>query len=251
MNRIISLVPSLSETIVTVGMRDELLGCTQFCVEPADLHRTAKVVGGTKDFDLDQIRALRPTHIFANQEENPRELIEVLRNEFPLLLTFPKSPYDVPGMLRDMDRFLDSKDRFEALAQSLESHFRSLIGMPTPKKFLYFIWREPYMLVGRDTYISRFLECFGWINAYDGDERYPQITVDQMKAMKLDICLFSTEPYPFRRRDARRLRAEWSESPEILKIDGRLLSWYGTASVEAWEMLQAVAKGRPLVQMID
>lgn len=249
--RIVSLVPSLSETVVTQGMRDELVGCTQFCVEPPDLHRTAKVVGGTKDFDLEHIRNLKPTHILANQEENPRELIEALQKEFPVLLTFPKSPYDVPAMLRDMDRFLETKARFEPLALMLESQFRSLDPMANPKKYLYFIWREPYMLAGRDTYISRFLECFGWLNAYTGDERYPQISVEEMKVTSVDVCLFSSEPYPFRKRDAERFRAEWPESPEILKIDGRLLSWYGSASVEAWQMLQAVARGQPLVTLMN
>src|SRR6476469_3038205 len=126
MKRIVSLVPSLSETVVTQGLREELVGCTQFCIEPPDLHRTAKVVGGTKDFDLNEIRTLNPTHILANQEENPRELIEELQKEFPLLLTFPKSPYDVPSMLRDMEKFLGTEARFEPLVLTIEEQFRTL-----------------------------------------------------------------------------------------------------------------------------
>lgn len=250
MPRIVSLVPSLSETVVNRGMREALVGCTQFCVEPADLHRSAKVVGGTKDFDPNLIRELKPTHILANQEENPRELIEELQKEYQLLLTFPKSPYDVPAMLRDMEVFLGTKGVYAPLALELEELYGSLRPMPEPKRFLYFIWREPYMLAGRDTYISRFLECFGWINAFTGDERYPRISVAEMKGLGADACLFSTEPYPFRKRDAQRLVEQWPESPEILKIDGRLLSWYGSASVEAWKLMQAVAGGRPLVALL-
>ncbi|RZA13014.1 MAG: hypothetical protein EOP10_30450 [Proteobacteria bacterium] len=241
--RIISLVPSLSETVVRQGLRSELVGCTQFCVEPADLHRTAKVVGGTKDFDLDLIRSLAPTHILANQEENPKELVEILQKEFPLLLTFPKGPYEVPSMLYDMENFLRTSQIFSPLAQELENAFQSLQTLRTPKRFLYFIWREPYMLAGRDTYISRLLEVFGWRNAYEGSERYPEITVGEMKQLSIDTIFLSTEPYPFRKRDAARLRGEWPECPEIVKIDGRLMSWYGSASLEAWEMLRAAAGG--------
>jgi iron complex transport system substrate-binding protein len=245
--RIVSLVPSLSETVACQGLREALVGCTQFCVEPKDLHRSAKVVGGTKDFDIELIRALKPTHILANQEENPKELILQLQKEFPLLLTFPKSPYDVPAMLRDMDGFLQTQ-AFEPLAEELEELFRVKTSSPSPRRFLYFIWREPYMLAGRDTYISRFLECFAWENAYAAQERYPAITIDEMKTLGVKTLLMSTEPYPFRKRDALRFREEWGEGcPEIFKIDGRLLSWYGTSTVEAWKLLQAVAEGQPLL----
>jgi len=245
MRRIVSLVPSLSETVVRQAGREELVGCTQFCIEPADLHRTATVVGGTKDFNLDRIRELAPTHILANQEENPKELVEILQCEFPLLLTFPKSPYDVPAMLRSMDAFLGGA-AYEPLALELEGLYSTLRPSPTPRRFLYFIWREPYMLAGRDTYISKFLECFGWQNAYTGPERYPQITVEEMQGLNVETNLFSTEPYPFRKRDAQRLRDQWPGSPEILKIDGRLMSWYGSSSLEAWTLLQAVADGAML-----
>lgn len=236
--------------MVAEGLRDQIVGCTQFCVEPKDLHRTAQVVGGTKDFDLDMIRSLKPTHILANQEENPKELILTLQKEYPLLLTFPKSPYDVPSMLREMDQFLMTK-AFEPLAHELESLFEDKVVFSAARRFLYFIWREPYMLSGRDTYISRFLECFGWENAYAGDDRYPAITMAEMKSLNVQTLLMSTEPYPFRKRDALRFREEWGDGcPEILKIDGRLLSWYGTATRDAWKLLQAVAEGQPLLSTL-
>lgn len=243
--RIVSLVPSLSETVVAAGMRDELVGCTQFCVEPSDLHRTAQVVGGTKDFDLDKIRALSPTHILANQEENPKELIELLQKGFPLLLTFPKSPFDVPGMLRAMDIFLATSHVYGAFAVELEALFVHACKNQHSENFLYFIWREPYMLAGRDTYISRFLEAFGWVNAYEGETRYPQMSLEELKKLDVSKYFFSTEPYPFRKRDAKRLREAWPDCPEILKIDGRLMSWYGSATIEAWKAIQAALGKEP------
>lgn len=240
--RIVSLVPSLSETLVDLGLRSALVGCTQFCVEPKDLHRTAQVVGGTKDFDLDKIRALKPTHIMANQEENPKELILILKEEFPLLLTFPKSPFDVPLMLRDMGSFLSLS--FDKTVSELTDELRTFVPLKTAKTFLYFIWRDPYMVVGQDTYISRFLETFGYQNVYRGDVRYPALSEAEIVDLRPEVIFFSTEPYPFRRRDADRLRDAWSECPEILKIDGRLMSWYGTMTKEAWLMMREAVKGR-------
>ena len=240
--RIVSLVPSLSETLVDLGLRSSLVGCTQFCVEPKDLHRTAQVVGGTKDFSLEKVRSLNPTHILANQEENPKELVIELQKEFPLLLTFPKSPFDVPGMLIDIGRFLSLS--FVEQATDLENLLSRVSGPMPAKTFLYFIWREPYMIVGRDTYISRFLEAFGFKNAYQGDQRYPALTEAEIGLLKPQMVLFSTEPYPFRKRDAERLRDAWPECPEILKIDGRLMSWYGTMTKDAWRMLEELAEGR-------
>lgn len=245
--RIVSLVPSLSETLVDLNLRSDLVGCTLFCVEPKDLHRSAVTVGGTKDFSLEKIRELRPTHILANQEENPKELILPLLSEFPTLLTFPKSPFDVPAMLRDIGRFLGQD--FEWAAKDLETTFTSLTPLKESKKFLYFIWREPYMFAGPDTYISRFLEAFGFENAYQGSERYPALSVEQIQELGADICLFSTEPYPFRKRDAERLRESWPACPAIAKIDGRLLSWYGTMTKEAFSLVQELALGKELSRL--
>jgi ABC-type hemin transport system substrate-binding protein len=233
--RIISLVPSLSETICALGLRDQLVGCTQFCVEPKDLHRTATRVGGTKDPQLDLIRSLQPTHILANQEENPREPILELAREIPTLVTFPKGPEDVPGMLHDLGRFLLCDT--ESWAADIESLLKAPSRHP-PQRFLYLIWQNPYMAAGPDTYISRTLANIGWVNAYEGAERYPALDIAAMEACCADILLLSSEPYPFRRRDAERLKAQWPSAPRLARIDGQMLSWFGTRTREALEQLR-------------
>lgn len=234
LRRIISLVPSLSETVCDLGLRDELVGCTNFCVQPKDLHRTTTRIGGTKDPNLDLIRSLRPTHILANQEENPRDPVLDLARDIPTLVTFPKGPEDVPGMLRDLGRFLQFET--EAAAAAIEG----LLQAPrrhAPQRFLYLIWQNPYMIAGPDTYISRTLTSIGWVNAYEGGERYPALDQAAMEACRADIILLSSEPYPFRRRDADRLKAEWPMAPRLARIDGQMLSWFGTRTREALEQL--------------
>ncbi|MDQ3235488.1 MAG: helical backbone metal receptor [Pseudobdellovibrionaceae bacterium] len=235
--RIVSLVPSLSETVCTLGRREHLVGCTHFCVEPKDLRRKAARIGGTKDPDLEHIRTLQPTHILANQEENPRDPVLELARDIPTLVTFPKGPADVPGMLRDIGHFLDCEREAERWADRIEE----LLQAPYPgeaKRFLYLIWQNPYMLVGRDTYISRTLESIGWINAYEGPERYPALDIPELDACRPDIILLSSEPYPFRKRDAERLKAQWPLAPRLARVDGQLLSWFGTRTCEALEQIR-------------
>jgi iron complex transport system substrate-binding protein len=234
--RIVSLVPSLSETVCAFGLQSELVGCTKFCVEPKNLHRTATRVGGTKDFDVGSIRSLRPTHILANQEENPRDPVLELARDFPTLVSFPKGPRDVPAMLRDLGQFLGCVASAESWALAIEQ----LLEHPPqrkPLRFLYLIWQNPYMAVGHDTYIAQTLAALGWVNAYAGPERYPTLTVKAMQEMAVDVVMLSSEPYPFRQRDAQRLSEQWPQVPRLVRVDGRLLSWFGTTTREALERL--------------
>jgi len=234
--RIVSLVPSLSETVCNLGLREHLVGCTNFCVEPKDLHRTAARIGGTKDPDLDRIRALQPTHILVNQEENPREPVLELAREVPTLVTFPKGPEDVPTMLRDIGRFLGCETAAESSAAAIEKELRAP-HRHEPRRFLYLIWQNPYMLAGPDSYISRTLQSIGWINAYEGQDRYPALDIAGLAACHPDIILLSSEPYPFRKRDAERLQAQWPSAPRLARVDGQMLSWFGTRTQEALEQL--------------
>lgn len=233
--RIVSLVPSLTESLVAMGLRDDIVGCTKFCVEPPDLHRQCTLVGGTKDFDRSLILSLHPTHVLANQEENPREAVLDLATKVPTHISFPRAPEDVPSMLRDIGHFLSCPEAAEHWALDIDAMIASLEPrrFKAGPRFLYFIWRDPYMLAGVDTYISRLFACAGWQNAIMGLERYPTVRVSELSTLSPDLIILSSEPYPFRRRDADRLKGEWPSAPPILKVDGRLLSWHGTQTLAA------------------
>jgi ABC-type Fe3+-hydroxamate transport system substrate-binding protein len=117
------------------------------------------------------------------------------------------------------------------------------------RRFLYFIWRSPYMLAGHDTYISSVLEFIGWTNAAPKipphHQRYPHLSIEDLPLCNSDLILLSTEPYPFRGRDALRLKREWPNLPEIYKIDGKLMSWYGGNSLDLVDQLTAFCMGKP------
>lgn len=244
--RIVSLVPSLTHALCDLGLRSNIVGCTSFCVKPADLYRTAKNIGGTKDADIQKIKDLRPTHIIANAEENPESIRLDCQSIAPTLVTFPKAPHEVPAMLHNLGEFLGAKESAgEAATQCLEAlgDLSELVaermqqGYWERKKFLYFIWRDPWMVVAKDTYINAMLELLGYENVAPNHTRYPALAVSEIARCSADVALLSSEPWPFRNRDRDALVQELSLGghaiPEFVKIDGQLLSWYGTMTTTA------------------
>lgn len=244
--RIVSLVPSLTHLLTDLGLKNHIAGCTKFCVQPPDLHRGAALCGGTKDPDIAKIRALRPSHILVNEEENKPEHIEELAAIAPVLNTFPKSPADVPGLIDDVCVFLGIRDDRHLAAQcrSLITETKDLAGPRTPRTFVYFIWKNPWMVVGRDTYISRFLELLGWKNLVDADDRYPSVELP-LPGERPDVLLLSTEPWPFRKRDLKDLASAWPGHPPVLKADGMLCSWYGSMLIPALDEAKKYCRGEP------
>jgi len=238
--------------VADFGLREQIVGCTSFCVEPKGLARTARLVGGTKDPDLQAIRELAPTHILVNEEENKPEHIRACTEIAETFVTFPRSPFDLPALLEEAGRFLDeagvarrfASEAAQALQDVKAAVRRRQAAERTPKRrFLYYIWREPYMVAAEDTYISAMLELAGLENAAPKGGRYPELQVAAARLAGADLVLFSTEPYPFRRRDVERLREEWPEAPEVLKADGQLFSWYGTMGVKALKELHRWVSG--------
>lgn len=253
--RIISLVPSLTQTVVQMGLMEEIVGCTQFCVDPPGLHRRTTLVGGTKDPSLDIIRNLKPTHILVNTEENTPEHISKCLSIAPVLETFPKTLEQVPSMICELGHFLDAQPKALRLSQKLTEGLNQLKKISPPRdprfqnrRFLYFIWRSPYMLAGHDTYISSVLEFMGWTNAAPKipphQPRYPSLSLHELQKCNADLILLSTEPYPFRSRDALKLKREWPNLPQIYKIDGKLMSWYGGSSLDLVDQLMAFFQGK-------
>ena len=247
--RIISLVPSLTETICDLKLQSFLVGRTKFCISPKNLYKTVPAVGGTKDPDVENIVSLNPTHILINTEENTIEIRELLRNHENLrhvvfYESFPKNIDDSISMVEELGSIfkkesvaLDWKEKIQSLLAELKSKQFS------KKYFAYFIWREPWMTAGQKTYISQMLSLFGLENVIktedDLRERYPIVEALDERLLKADILFFSSEPFPFKKRHVQELH---SINPLLINkkcdlIDGRLLSWYGTCSLPAIKYL--------------
>ncbi len=232
--RIVSLVPSLTELAVDLVGAERLVGCTSWCEHPAGLREQKTVIGGTKDVHLEKVRALNPDLILANKEENLPDQIEALAKEFPVWVS------DVRSIEQALDLFL----LFDAVLQSergaiLHREAKTLTeAMPEfkQKTVLYFIWKDPYMVAGPDTYINALLQIAGLQNLAPAQEqRYPSLSREEIESLNPELILLSSEPYAF---TAGHTLDFWPDCPEVRVIDGARFTWYGSRLIKALQYLK-------------
>jgi ABC-type Fe3+-hydroxamate transport system substrate-binding protein len=236
--RIVSLVPSITELLCDLGLGGALVGRTGFCTHPRETVRAIPKVGGTKDVDLDKVRALSPTHAILNIDENTRETARALAEFVPtLVVTHPLAPLDNLVLYRLIGGIFGREreaevlcERFEAKRADLERAASAL----SPEKVLYLIWRNPWMTVSRDTYISRMLALVRW-ETVPGDtgERYPKVSLEDGALSEVSVVLLSSEPYPFRDSHLAEVRACLPRARRVALIDGEMTAWYGSRAIAA------------------
>lgn len=231
--RIVSLVPSLTELLVDLGLGQHLVGRTGFCVHPRDVVRGIPKVGGTKDVKLDEIRRLNATHVIVNVDENRREDADALIDMgLQVIATHPQTPEDNRALYallgsifaRDQEAARLTGDLDDALAMDAAT------VAPEPVRVLYLIWRDPWMSVSADTYVANMLRLGGMavVAAHAGD-RYPVIAEDEPAWQRADAVLLSSEPYPFREKHLEEVQAGTGKTVRL--VDGELLSWYGSRAI--------------------
>ena len=228
--RIASLVPSLTELLFALGLGPCVVARTGFCIHPREARRVPKV-GGTKDPDLAMLRALAPTHLVVNVDENRREDVDAAREFVPnVVVTHPLAPRDNVALYAMFGEAFDCRQRASALIQafgeSIAAVDDALRGVER-ECVLYLIWRKPWMTVSRATYVSASLALVGWDTLPStADSRYPKIADDAEPWRDAERILASTEPYAFRERDARELALRWRKPAHL--VDGEWASWYGS-----------------------
>jgi iron complex transport system substrate-binding protein len=198
--RVVSLVPSLTEALHVLGAGDRVAGRTDFCVRPRGRVESAPTVGGTKNPRIDELLALAPDLVLANREENTRAKVEQLAARVPVLLTDPQSPHDVPALWRELGAVVGCEPEAARLADEVTSALaasaRDLDGRAP--RFVAWIWRDPWMAAGPETYLSALLTAAGWQNAVPvGADRYPRLAPSAALALGADAHLFLSEPYAF------------------------------------------------------
>ena len=245
MNRIVSLVPSITELVCDLGLAEQLVGRTGFCIHPKDALRKVPKVGGTKSVNLRKVRALAPTHVIVNVDENRKETADALAEFVPnLIVTHPLAPLDNLALYRQIGNAFDVRDRAEALCAQFENEYNRIKTKPfESRKVLYLIWKDPWMTVSRDTYVSRTLALFGLHTIpAEAPKRYPELeTLDVPGA---ELVLLSTEPYRFREAHRTELQAVL-RIPAFL-IDGEMTSWYGSRAIQGLRYLADFAASRSM-----
>jgi ABC-type Fe3+-hydroxamate transport system substrate-binding protein len=235
--RVVSLCPSITETLVAIGGLSRLVAATRYCVRPQGLLWGLPRIGGTKDPDLPRILDLRPDLVFANEEENRLEDVEALRAEgIEVDVSFPRRVADVPAAIRQWGRSLGSEKEAGDLARRIDGELAALEAAPPPGSFqyAYWIWRSPWMTVSDDTYVADLLRLAGGVNVFgDAAERYPAATPEDALARGASVHFFPSEPYPFREeRHGAEVAAKFGERARRLFVPGDDLCWHGVRTLD-------------------
>lgn len=226
--RIVSIVPSLTETLFDLGLGKEVVGITKFCVHPNQWFRTKAKVGGTKTIDIDKVLSLNPDLIIANKEENIKEQVEALSGHCEVYVSDIRTLEDAYTMVTDLGRITGREARALELVNEIRVGFADFPSVSTQaERVLYVIWRRPWMAAGGDTFIHALLLRCGWQNIFVDRLRYPEFGVEQLITMRPDRILLSSEPYPFKERHIEEFRVYCPEA-KIQLVDGELFSWYGS-----------------------
>jgi len=238
--RIISVVPSQTELLFYLGLNEEIIGITKFCIHPADKFKSTAKIGGTKQLDIAKIKALKPDLIIANKEENERGQIEELMAFCPVWISDISDLQGAIDMIERVGVLVDRKSEANALSQAIDQQFNNLTIQQTNLRTAYFIWRKPYMVAGKNTFIDSMLQKCGFSNSFNID-RYPEIDANVLIKVNPDVILLSSEPYPFKEKHIAEFKALLPSA--IIKIvDGELFSWYGNRLLYAPRYLQKLSE---------
>jgi ABC-type Fe3+-hydroxamate transport system substrate-binding protein len=226
--RIISLVPSQTELLHDLDLGDRVVGITKFCIHPEAWFRSKARVGGTKQVDMDKVRALKPDLIIGNKEENTQADIEALEQEYPVWMSDVRDLDGALDMIRRVGLLTGTTRRSEALVSGIERAFAGLRPLTPPRSAAYLIWRDPLMVAGGDTFINDMLHRAGFSNAFAlRKERYVEITPAELAAADPDMILLSSEPYPFAEKHIIHFNMICPGTPVRL-VDGEPFSWFGS-----------------------
>ncbi|MDX1603919.1 MAG: helical backbone metal receptor, partial [Salinimicrobium sediminis] len=159
--RIVSLVPSQTELLVDLGLREQIFGVTKFCVHPRDLRKEKTIVGGTKKVHFDRIAALEPDIILCNKEENTEEMVTELEKIAPVHVSDIKSIDDSLELIFQYGEILGVTAKASEIAEDilfLRRQFQEDMKKLPVRKVAYFIWKDPWMVAGKDTFIDHLLQ---------------------------------------------------------------------------------------------
>ena len=242
--RIVSLVPSITELLCDLGLAPQLVGRTGFCIHPAATVAAIPKVGGTKDVNIEKIRALAPTHVIVNIDENEKPTFDVLAAFVPhMVVTHPLAPRDNLALARLMGGIFGAQQAAERWCTAFESEYaalRSEAAHPV-RKVLYCIWQDPWMTVSAATYIARMLGELGWrVPDLPDSSRYPRFTWSEELVAGLDAVLLSTEPYRFTEAHADALEKQLGIP--VFLVEGEMLSWYGSRALAGLRYLRDLRK---------
>lgn len=239
--RIISLVPSQTEYLFSLGLKRQIVGVTRFCVHPEEARRHARVIGGTKQLKIERCLRLKPDLVIGNKEENDAESIEALSAQVPTWMSEIYTLSDARKMMRQTGTLVGKEEEANQIITEIDSAFdrwrqRRPVHRP---RVLYLIWRNPWMGAAASTFIDQMLLEAGFDNVLKEKQRYPMLDNVAIRDLRPDLILLSSEPYPF--KDVHREELlDIAPGARIYHVDGELFSWYGNRLALAPDYFEAL-----------
>ncbi len=233
--RVVSLVPSITETLAGLGLEKNLIAVTRFCRYPPDVVEQLPKVGGPKNINLEKISALKPDLVIAVKEENDRSQILELSEQVPVVVFDVNTIEDSFDMLTRLGQIFDVEKVAKRWVTSITEKTTGFKTSISNHKALYLIWKKPWMAAGTDTFIGSMMQLAGFENIIEG--RYPEINGKEFD--KAHIILLATEPYHFTETHRKQLATEFPDKKVVL-VDGEMFTWYGTHMLKALDYFEQV-----------
>lgn len=223
--KVVSLVPSITEALFDLGLTEnEIVGRTKFCIHPSEKVKNVPVIGGTKNINIEKIKVLQPDLILANKEENVKDQVEALMNDFKVIVTNVENIEDNYYLLKNLGKLFNKEEKAQCFNLKIydvlnEAKINSNI------KVAYLIWKNPYITIGSDTFIDKILGEIGFENIFKDRKRYPVIETEDLA--DAEIIMLSSEPFPFKEKHIEELKLFYPDK-KLMIVDGEAFSWYGT-----------------------
>lgn len=233
-------MPSLTELLFDLGLGERLAGRTRFCIHPEKKVEGIPIVGGTKNPRLDKILEIKPDLVIANREENRKEDVEELGRSLNVMVTEVNTIEDALVTIYEIGKRCGAAAETGSIIEKIRSELNDVPDEP-PQSAAYFIWRDPWMTVGHDTYIHSVLTHWNMVNVYGDKSRYPKTSLKDLAKKAPELILLSSEPYPFKEKHREEVEAACTDS-RVLMVDGEWFSWYGSRMLPAFKRLNSFRK---------
>jgi len=235
--RIVSLVPSQTELLFDLGLESRLVGITKFCVHPYYLKQVKTIVGGTKKVHPEKIRLLKPDIIICNKEENTQEIVAQMQEIAPVWTSDIYTIQDNLDMISEFGKIFSVRTQAQLWTDKITralNDFKQFMEGREAQKSAYFIWKNPYMAAGGNTFINEMLTLNKFTNIYESRGRYPEVIIQKLRIQgDPDVVFLSSEPYPFKEEDAFELGRHTHHAKTVF-VDGEMFSWYGSRLLKAF-----------------
>ena len=242
--RIVSLVPSQTELLIDLGLENKLVGVTKFCVHPKHLRSSKTIVGGTKQINIDKIKALNPDVILCNKEENTKEIINALESVAPIHISDIYTIEDTIELISMYGNLFQCQFKAQEVIQYInleKEKYQEFKPKEANVKIAYFIWKNPWMVAASNTFIDTMMLEAGFKNVFGGKERYPEIDLKDKLLGDAELLFLSSEPYPFKTKHIKELQQIYPNK-KIVIVDGELFSWYGSRICKSFTYFKSLQK---------